>query len=81
MKEPYIGFTSDTIQNQPSAQEGQLITCPTCGGKHPLECGTSTGVKSNLILFYQCGDKLYMGALDGHLMIGVKSDVHGEVEM
>jgi hypothetical protein len=79
MKTPFIGFSNKTLSAQDTARKGDLITCPQCGQKHPLECGTSNGKESDLIMFYKCGTGLYMGALAGRLTIGVKSDVQGEM--
>lgn len=78
-KIPYIGFSNDTLESLPKAKEGDLINCPNCKGKHLLECGTSEDKKSNLILFYNCEDTHFLGAIAGNLVIGVKSDVKGSI--
>ena len=79
MKTPYVGFRNDTLAKLPPAHEGHEIDCPNCGGKHDLRAGkTKDGGKSTLLLFYNCGNKSYLGALAGRLTIGQKADVSGK---
>jgi hypothetical protein len=71
----YIGFKNDTLIKLPKAKEGDDVFCIKCGGKHPLQCGTSKNKKSDLILFYKCGNKMYLGAVAGKCTVLKKADV------
>jgi hypothetical protein len=73
---PYIGFGNDTLKRLPSVKPGDSIDCPTCKGKHKLEAASDG---STLLLFYKCGNQLYLGAIDGKCTIGVKADVSGSM--
>jgi hypothetical protein len=62
-------------------KEGDLIICPTCREKHALTCGVDeeTNEKTDLLMFYQCGDKSFLGAVCGHLVLRKKPDCSGQV--
>ena len=79
MATPFIGFGNDTLAKMPKVADGDPIICPRCQGVHKLQCGTSEGVKSDLLMFYDCDGKGYLGAVDGRLIAGVKPDVSGQV--
>jgi len=80
MKTPYIGFGNDTLARLPVAHKGQEIDCPNCHGKHELQAGkTKDGEESALMLFYECGNSLYVGAVAGRLIVGQKADAKGEI--
>jgi len=81
MSTPYIGFGNDTLAKLPPAKEGDEIDCPNCGGRHALECGTTSGKKINLLMFYKCGEATYLGAVAGKLTIGQKADVSGSMDL
>jgi len=76
MSTPYIGFGNDSLSKLPTVKPGDEITCPECGARHKLE--TPDG-GSTLVMFYKCGDGLYLGAVDGRCTVGVKSDVSGNI--
>ena len=76
---PYVGFGNEKLDKLPIVKEGDRVECVRCGKDHQLESGTVKGEKSNLLLFYKCGKRLYLGALDGRLMVGVKSCCSGEI--
>ena len=76
---PYIGFSGTTLSKQQRMAAGQQITCPTCGGKHALECGMRAGKESDMLLFYRCGDSAFLAAVDGRSIMDVPSDCHGAV--
>lgn len=80
MNIPYIGFGNDTLEKLPKCKEGDIVFCSNCGGEHPLECGTSKGKKSDLIMFYKCGENLFLGAIAGRCIILKKADVSGQIK-
>ena len=69
---PFVSFSNSELENKPGAYEGMPISCPTCRKQHNLTCGTNTktGEKSDLLLFYKCGKKDFLGAINGKLIIG-----------
>jgi len=77
MTTPYIGFGNNTLRKLPKAHEGDEVDCPDCGGKHKLECFESEGKKFDLLMFYVCGGRQFLGAVRGKLVIGQKADVAG----
>jgi hypothetical protein len=81
MSTPYIGFNNETLSKCTKVKEGDLIICPTCQEKHALTCGIDqeTGEKTDLLMFYQCGDKSFLGAVNGRLVIRKKPDCSGQV--
>jgi hypothetical protein len=76
---PYVGYSNETLNQQPEVTEGMLIQC-SCGGSHPVEFGTQNGVKSDLVGFYQCNkqDRIYLASVNGFLVAGLP-DVSGEI--
>ena len=80
MSIPYIGFGNDQLEKMPIAEEGMLIECKKCGKDHPLKCGKDEkGDKSNLLMFYNCMDKIYLGALAGKFVFDVKPACSGGI--
>jgi len=75
MSDPYIGFGNDTLDKCAPAKAGDLVDCPTCGGKHELVDSSPP-----MLLFYKCGEKIFMGGLNGRLTMGVPADVKGSLE-
>lgn len=63
------------VGNNELGEKTETIQCAMCGGEHPIKYGTSKTllpnntwtepVKSKIAGFYQCGDKLYLGTLEG----------------
>lgn len=76
MKTPYIGFSNETLKRLPLVSVGEEISCDKCGGKHVLRGDDNGGT---LLMFYSCGGKSYLGAVDGRLTAGQKTDCHGEL--
>lgn len=75
-KTTYIGFGNDTLQKLPKVEVGHVIKCEWCGEEHAL-CGDDSGLSK--LMFYRCGERSYLGAVDGRLVIGQKPDVVGEL--
>ena len=73
---PYIGFGNETLDKCSEIARGDQIECPHCGELH-----TITGEESNMMLFYKCGEKLYLAGIAGKLTAFKKADVSGEVEL
>jgi hypothetical protein len=81
---PYIGFSNETLREQPRVKKGDVIVCPHCSEKHVLKCGQKvmddgSKVDSDLLLYYNCGDKVYLAAIANQLIIPAKADVTGEI--
>jgi hypothetical protein len=77
MKTPYVGFSNDTLDQQPILRDGNQIKCPHCNNHHEVECGTVDGKKSDLLMFFKCGDLVYLAGVDGRSVLGQKSDCSG----
>lgn len=78
MTTPFIGFGNDTLAKLPQAKSGDEIRCRKCGGLHTLEMGTDKrGNPSDVILFYKCGEEIYVGAIAGRLIVDVEPDLQG----
>jgi hypothetical protein len=70
---PYIGFSNDDLGLRPSIKSGDMIACPNCGEKHGVEAGKDDkGNDTDLLLFYRCGDGLYLAGLSGRNVIRTK---------
>jgi hypothetical protein len=73
-----IAFTNKTLNECIDVQEGTEIPC-RCGQTHKLEAGTEKTpegiVKSTLLLFYRCQDSVYLGAVNGKFVAGIKPDI------
>lgn len=80
-KVPYIGFGNDKLAKLPKAEKGMLIECLNCGKDHPLQCvkDTEAGQESSTLMFYECGEKLYLGAVAGRLVFNAKPSCSGEI--
>jgi hypothetical protein len=58
-------------QAQPIAKVGQEIDCPmACGERHKLDTHeTESGYKNPNVLFFMCGNKRHVGAVNGQLVV------------
>lgn len=71
MSTPYVCFGNETLDKLPEVREGDIVKCDKCGEGHKLECGTSDGKKSDVLMFYKCGENTYLGAIDGKCVVNV----------
>jgi len=64
---PFMAVGNDELGDK----LGETITCPRCGEPHRIECGKKFNPKtkeyelSNLLQFYNCGNKSFMCGLNG----------------
>ena len=79
MTVPYIGFGNSTLKNLPQVKSGDEVHCPHCNQRHMLESSLCDGKPSEMLLFYKCGDKTFLGALNGRLVAHANSDCSGEI--
>ena len=75
MTTPFIAFGNDTLKEQPLVNKGQIITAP-CGHDHVL-IGDDNG--GDFLLFYECGEKVFLAAVNHRLVTYAKPDGNGEV--
>jgi hypothetical protein len=68
-----ISFGNRELEECPEAHEGLIVHCGICGGEHPLECTTlsATGEKTTDLMFFRCGDKQYLGAVNGRVVVSI----------
>lgn len=77
---PYIGFGNDTLEKLPPLNVNDRIKCPHCGGQHIVEGGKDRdGKETNTVLFYTCGEQVYLAGIAGRCTIGQDADVSGEI--
>ena len=76
---PYIGYTNSTLKGRPVVHAGDAIACPHCGEAHTLESCEEDGQPSEMLLFYNCGERLCLAAVDNCLVIGITVDVSGNI--
>ena len=71
---PFVSFGNEELENCITVEDGQQIPCPYCVNTHELETATDkeTGEKTKLLMFFKCGNKLYLGAVNGRMVIGLK---------
>ena len=62
-----ISFSNKELADLPSAEVGQEIDCPHCGGKHTL-FGSGVLDEFSILLFYKCDYSTYVGGVDGKLV-------------
>ena len=75
---PWIGFDKSTLDKFPIVHAGDSIRCPHCGGEHVLlPAEDEDGKPTELILYYRCGKKLYVAAINNHCIVGIKPDISG----
>lgn len=65
-----IGFSNETLERLPRVRAGDTLDCLLCGQQHVLEAIRDE--QGQEMLFYLCGDKPYLAALRGHLVVGVE---------
>jgi hypothetical protein len=53
---------------EPQVEVGAVISCPRCLGRHALIPGPNNGA---LLLFYECGKHLHLGAVAGKLVVSI----------
>jgi hypothetical protein len=73
---PYIGYSNETLNRQPIVYAGDTIRCVHCGQDHEL--GPSDSGDVNLLLWYHCGKKAYVGAVASRSVVGIKPDFTGK---
>ena len=56
---PYIRFGNDTLAKLPKVKAGDYVLCK-CGHVHLLQDS-----KPPMLLFYRCGDKDFLAAING----------------
>jgi len=68
-----ISFSNDELDECPEVDEGYIVHCAICGGEHPLECSTDTKTKEKTtdLMFYRCGERMYLGAVKGRLVVSI----------
>lgn len=82
MKTPYVGFANDQLENQPTIKKGDEVICPGCGMLHKIKYGKdSDGNESDMLGFYNCGEKIMLASINGKLVTGLKPACSGEVEL
>lgn len=78
---PFVSFGNDELERLPTVEKGDLVVCTRCGDKHPLKAGTNpeTGEEVTVLLFYNCGDAAYLGAVQGRALVEVlaQEDIEG----
>lgn len=71
-----IGFTDATLAQCPPLRPGDLVSCPTCGARHPIEAS-----EAGTLLYYRCSDGYYyLAGVDGRLVMRVGADLKGRAE-
>ena len=75
MNIPYIGFDNPTLDKLPLARAGDTFVCSKCGETHELKLPDKD---SHIILFYHCSGKIYLGAVQGRLVVDTKPDIRGK---
>ena len=73
MEIPYVAFSNDELEDEdlPIVKKGDSITCPHCGGSHTLRATQNTEGRDSILLFYKCGEKVYLAAIHGKLVISL----------
>jgi hypothetical protein len=71
---PFIGFSGERLAKLPDVKIGDSVECLECGQEHILEEGPAG---NPWVLFYRCGDKTKMGAINNKLIVGVKPSLEG----
>lgn len=67
---PIVALSHDELQQAPCLEVGDRIACPWCGASHPLQPSIGTdGQPCGELLFYQCGPRFYLAAVDGHSLM------------
>jgi hypothetical protein len=80
MTTPYIGFGNDQLEGKPIVHAGDVFLCRQCGQLHELKGGTDeNGEVTELLLFYNCGEKAYLAAVANKLVIDVNPPVSGSI--
>jgi len=79
METPYIGFSNETLSKLPPVKKGDMVFCSNCGNQHPLECGTVNGKEDTTLMFYNCGEESFLGAVAGKCVVLKKADVSGTI--
>jgi hypothetical protein len=67
-----ISFTNDELDKCPEAHEGMIVHCAICDQEHPLRCTKNeAGEMTTDLMFYECGDKKYLGAIGGKVVVSI----------
>jgi len=77
---PYIGFGNDTLDKCPVLAIGQNIICPHCEERHRVYGGKDEdGKEQDTLMFYKCGEHIYICGVHGRSVLGVKPDASGKL--
>lgn len=65
-----VSFSNEELAAIPKAVEGVAFMCPKCGELHALPSGeTMTPRKDTQLVFYLCGNSVYIAAVAGKLIV------------
>jgi len=65
-----VAFSNDELKSKQTVHAGDIVLCPQCSKIHELKAGKNeSGNVDELILFYKCGEKVYLGAVGNKLVI------------
>ncbi len=80
---PYVGFENATLEKLPPLIAGDDLDCPHCGGTHAAEAGgdPDTGGTSEMLLFYHCGQTMYLAGVAGKNVTDARADISGEASL
>jgi hypothetical protein len=72
---PFVAFGRAELAKRPRVVAGERIVCARCPGEHMLKSSDQvmedgSRVPSDLLLFFTCGDKSYLAAIEGALLPG-----------
>ena len=67
---PFVAFSNGELEAAPPMLPGDVIDCPTCGGKHAVTCGKDarTGDSITHLMFYTCGKNSHLAGVCGREM-------------
>ena len=67
----FVAFGNEELDKAPRIEDGTEILCPLCLGTHKIEF-THSEDSAFTLGTYRCGDKIYLAAVNGKLILGLK---------
>lgn len=83
MSPKYVGYSNETLEAQLEVKAGDKIMCDLCQEQHELTAASDleNGEPVAGLLFYKCGESVFLGAVSGKLVIHTKPDASGDTPL
>jgi hypothetical protein len=74
---PVMAIDGKTLYDRPLVEPGQFVSCSLCNENHILEQSKDKDGMPGNLLYFKCGEKTFIAAVDGRFISPVATIVEG----